>query len=128
VAYCQPEDTGFILNAKENNVMIRPVLLLGLMLMLLAGCADTGNTASDNTESITGTVSEISPSAQIILLTEPQNGFDTIALTEATTIVLADGTTTDLTAVQPETTIRASGEAGESNALLAEEIVVLTQP
>jgi hypothetical protein len=111
--------------------MIRPVLLLLLLCLALTsavGCAGDGGESPDSAETITGTVMEVSPSAQIILLTAPQNGFDTIALTEETSIMLEDGTTTDLTAVRPETTIQASGAAGESNALIADEIVVLTQP
>ena len=99
--------------------MIRPLLLMLLLCLALTsvvGCAGNGGESPDSAETITGTVMDVSPSAQIILLTAPQNGFDTIALTEQTTIMLEDGTITDY--------VEAAADAGAPTWVLAVGLVL----
>ena len=74
---------------------------------------------------ITGAVMDASLSARIILLEEPVEGYSTIALTEESKLVSADGSEITLRDIQPGVAIQASGQPGESNALIASQVLVL---
>lgn len=74
---------------------------------------------------ITGTVRDVSPSAQIIELAEPVEGFQVIALTEETLLTTASDTGATLLDVQPGMRVQAWGKPGTSQALLAYKVVIL---
>jgi len=74
---------------------------------------------------ITGTVTDVSPSARIITLAEPVKGFEVVALTDESELVSASGGEATLLDIRPGMRIRASGEPGQSGALLAREVVIL---
>jgi hypothetical protein len=74
---------------------------------------------------ITATVMDVSLSARIIVLEGPVEGFSIIALTEETELVSADGSEIALRDIQPGATIQASGQSGESNALIASQVLIL---
>jgi len=72
---------------------------------------------------ITGTVMDVSLSARIITLAE---GPEVVALTEQTKLVSPSGGEATLQDVRPGMRIQASGQAGESGALLAEVVLILS--
>ncbi len=74
---------------------------------------------------IVGTVMDVSLSARIIMLREPVEGFDVIALTEESELVSTDGDEITLRDIRPGMRIEASGQPGKSNALLASQVLVL---
>lgn len=67
----------------------------------------------------------VSPSARLIRLQEPVDGFSTIALTLGTELISGDGKPLTLHKLQPGMKVQASGQPGESDALLADRVVVL---
>jgi hypothetical protein len=77
--------------------------------------------------SITGTVKDAFLSARVILLQEPVAGFDSIALTEETELVSADGSVMRLRDTRPGMTIEAFGRPGLSNALIATRVLLLAR-
>lgn len=82
---------------------------------------------SPETITITGTVRDASLSARIITLAEPAEGFEVVALTEESELVSASGGEATLQDIRPGMQIKASGQAGEGGALLAEQVLV-TEP
>jgi hypothetical protein len=74
---------------------------------------------------ITATVRDVWLSARIIVLERPVEGFSIIALTEESELVSADGSKIALRDIQRGVTIQASGHPGESNALIASQVLVL---
>jgi hypothetical protein len=75
---------------------------------------------------LVGTVMDVSPSARIIMLTEPVEGFTVIALTETSRLVSASGAEIMLRDLHAGVRIQVSGQPGESQALLAEQVLVLS--
>jgi len=100
--------------------MYRIVLLT--LSLLLAGCADTTPSATDNV-TITGTVQRGSTSARQFTLAEPQEGFATVALTADAALTSVDGTPLRIIDVLPGDRIRATGRPGNDATLLADEVV-----
>ena len=80
-------------------------------------------TPSDLT--ITGTVMDTSLSARVILLEEPAEGCDAIALTEESRLVLADGSEIALRQIHRGRTVKAFGHPGPSNTLIAYQVILL---
>jgi hypothetical protein len=76
---------------------------------------------------ITGTVMDVSLSARAITLAEGVDGFEVVALTKQTKLVSPDGGEATLQDVRPGMRIQASGEAGESGALLADVVLILPE-
>jgi hypothetical protein len=74
---------------------------------------------------IVGTVNDVSPSARIINLTEPVDGFFVIALTEESRVVSMNGDEIMLRDLQAGTRIQASGQLGASGVLIAGQVLVL---
>jgi hypothetical protein len=74
---------------------------------------------------IEGTVLDVSPSARVITLTEPVEGFSVLALTAAGKVISTDGQEIMLRELRAGMKIRASGQPGEMDALLASQVVVL---
>ena len=68
---------------------------------------------------------DVSLSARIIMLTQPVQGFNVVALTQETKLISADGNEITLTEMQRGMNIQASGKPGESNALLADKVLIL---
>ncbi|MBN1249931.1 MAG: hypothetical protein JXC32_19870 [Anaerolineae bacterium] len=66
-----------------------------------------------------------SPSARIITLETPVDGISTIALLEDTVVWSSEGEKVTLNDLQPGTRIKAIGQQGNSDALLAAEVRVL---
>jgi hypothetical protein len=92
---------------------------------LVAWTAPVADVASGM--SITGTVKDAFLSARVILLQEPVAGFDSIALTEETELVSADGSVMRLRDTRPGMTIEAFGRPGLSNALIATRVLLLAR-
>lgn len=82
----------------------------------------SGEAASGLT--ITGVVMDISPSVRIITLEEPVEGFREIALTEESTLLSVDGREILLREIPPGATIKAVGQPGTSDALIADHVLV----
>jgi hypothetical protein len=74
---------------------------------------------------IMGTVMDVSLSARIIMLQESVEGFSVVALTEESELVSTGSGDIALRDIRPGMTIQASGEPGESNALLASQVLLL---
>jgi hypothetical protein len=83
------------------------------------------NKGVESSITLIGTVMDASPSARIVMLKEPVEGYRVIALTEESELTFLDGVDVALRDVQPGMTIQASGQPGESNALLASQVLVL---
>ena len=77
------------------------------------------------TTTITATVMDVFLSARVIMLTQPVQGFEHVALTDDTELVFADGSGATLQDMRPGTAIQASGQAGEAGTLLAERVLIL---
>jgi hypothetical protein len=75
---------------------------------------------------IEGTVRDVSPSARIIALTEPVEGFRVIALTEESELLSTSGDEILLRDLRAGMRIQASGQPGASGALIANQVLVLT--
>jgi hypothetical protein len=133
----------------KEEKMLRKCLFLVVVLVSLAGCTigesnlpmpsttpvstseplpvSTTTIPAEEAESgitIMGTVMDVSLSARIIMLREPVEGFSVIALTEESKLVSTDGDEITLRDIKPGMTIQASGQPGESNALLASQVLV----
>ncbi|MGD1995111.1 MAG: hypothetical protein PVI59_18110, partial [Anaerolineae bacterium] len=89
----------------------------------LVAWVDPGNGATTGT-TITGVVMDVSTSARIITLEEPVESFGLIALTEESTVVSADGSEILLRDIRPGATIKAVGQPGTSDALIADHVLV----
>jgi len=74
---------------------------------------------------LTGTVLDVSLSARIITLQKPVRGFSVVALTKESMLLSADGNAITLRDLQRGATIQASGQPGESQALIASQVRVL---
>lgn len=107
---------------------------IGLALLLVACGGEEGEETSTptattstpaETVTITGTVMDVSLSARIITLAEAVEGFDVVALTEESKLVSASGDEATLRDIRPGMRIEASGQPGESGALLAEQVLVV---
>ena len=108
-----------------------------LSLVLLAACDSDSSASSEGssptvttptsaeTITITGTVMDVSLSARIIMLAEAVEGFEVVALTEESELVSASGGEATLQDIRPGMRIKASGQAGEAGALLAEQVLVM---
>lgn len=83
-------------------------------------------TGSEKGFTIRGTVMDASASARVIMLEAPDQGFSTIALTDETVLLSADGGAIRLTDVHHGDSVKAHGQAGTPGTLLADEIVVGT--
>jgi len=110
--------------------ILRTAILPSVVLLLLTHCATPSTTTQPTKGSasgftIRGVVADVSPSARVIWLQEPVQGFAAIALTAEATLTAADGSELLLRDLRPGMTVQASGEAGESDALLAREVIVL---
>ena len=77
---------------------------------------------------ITGTVMDTLLSARVILLEEPVEGFDAVALTGETRLLSADGREIALRDVRQGRTVTASGRPGHSGALIPARVVLLDAP
>lgn len=124
-------------------------LLLACMLISLRGCAGgigfaprpsvapappgapspvvSTPTPTDEKEpavTLMGTVMEVSMSARIILLERAAQGFRLIALSEQCKLATTGGEAITLRDIRPGMTVQASGRPGESEALIAEEVLV----
>lgn len=73
---------------------------------------------------LSGIVREASPSVRVIWLAEAVEGFESIVLTEETTLLDQDGNPLEINQVQGGMTIQAFGLPGEPGALLAEEVIL----
>ncbi len=80
---------------------------------------------SAETTTITGAVMDVSLSARIITLTEAVEGFQVVALTEESELTFASDGEATLQDIRPGMRIKASGQPGESGALLAEQVLVM---
>ena len=86
-----------------------------------------GNEAEGPDVTITGTVMDVSLSARVIMLAEPVEGFDVVALTEESELVFAGGGKATLRDIRPGMRIQASGQAGEGSTLLAKEVLIFAE-
>jgi hypothetical protein len=77
------------------------------------------------TTTIEGTVLRVSPSARVITLQEPVQGFDAVALTDASEILSAEGQAATLDDVLPGMALEATGTPGQAGALLADRVHLL---
>jgi hypothetical protein len=75
---------------------------------------------------IVGTVMDVSPSARTITLTEPVEGFSIIALTETSRLISTSGAKIMLRDIQAGIRVQASGQPGAAQALLADQVLVLS--
>jgi hypothetical protein len=73
---------------------------------------------------VTGTVMDASPSAKIIMLERPDQGIGTIALTDETRLLAANGETMTLTDIHRGDSLKAHGRLGTAGTLLADRIVI----
>lgn len=74
--------------------------------------------------SVSGNVMDVSLSAKIIVLEQPDHGIGTIALTDETILEAANGAPMSLTDITHGETVKARGHAGTSGTLLADKIVI----
>jgi len=107
---------------------------IGLALLLAACGGGEGEETSTPTATtptsaetitITGTVMDVSLSARIIMLAEAVEGFDVVALTDESELISASGGEATLQDIRPGMRIKASGQAGESGALLAKKVLIV---
>lgn len=129
--------------------MIRKLVFLISLLIFLSGCTTAEikktvppTTVVSSSESlsssttptpakggvyivISGTVKDISLSARVITLNESVNDFSMIALTEKSELASENGDEITLRDIQPGMTIQAAGQPGDSNTLLANQVLVL---
>jgi len=76
---------------------------------------------------ITGTVIDVSLSARVIMLMQPVQGIDIVALTEETQILNETGDEIALQSIAQGMQIQVAGETGSSGTLIATQIVLLGQ-
>jgi hypothetical protein len=74
---------------------------------------------------IEGTVLRVALSARVMVLREPAEGFDTVALVEGSEVLSVEGQAAALQDVPPGMTVRATGRPGEPGALLADRVRML---
>ena len=67
-------------------------------------------------------------SARVITLVEPVHGLESIAITDKTQFVAADGSPSTLQDVKPGEVIQAAGTTGGSNSVLATTVRIFTAP
>lgn len=77
---------------------------------------------------ITGQVMDVSASARVILFTQPVHGIPAAALTEYTQIVSAEGSPGVLLDIKPGMVVQVVGRPGSSDAVLADQVRILTGP
>ena len=82
----------------------------------------TTTVASEVTHS--GVVGAFTPSARIVTLAQPVDGFTTVALTADTQIVRASGAPAAATDLVPRATIEVTGRPGAPGTLVARRIVL----
>lgn len=113
--------------------MIRRLLML-LILVLLAGCADgAGSTvepmamAPEAAAEITieGEVADVALSARLILLAEPVDGIDVVVLEEGGKVFASNGEQIGLGELERGQTITAGGQRGSADGLLALAVFVV---
>jgi len=75
--------------------------------------------------SVGGTVREVAASAKVLTLDAPDNGFSTVALTDATRLIRPDGGVLSGNELRPGIRIQAVGRPGDGGALIAEQVNVL---
>jgi hypothetical protein len=80
---------------------------------------------AEPTITLMGTVMDVSLSARIILLEREVQGFRVIALTEETELASSGGHPLGLRDMRPGMTVQATGRPGESDALVASQVLVL---
>jgi hypothetical protein len=73
---------------------------------------------------VTGRVREVSPSLKMIWLDEGE-GFNSIALTEETSLVREGGEVLELLDIQPGMEVQASGRPGAEGVVIADEVVII---
>jgi dipeptidyl aminopeptidase/acylaminoacyl peptidase len=74
---------------------------------------------------IAGTIRDVAVSARIITLDAPVEDVTTIALTKETRLIAGDGNDIALHDIEPGVRIKAFGQRGEADALIARQVVVL---
>ena len=75
---------------------------------------------------LVGTVLDVSPSARVITLAEPVDGFTVIALTEESQLLSASGRQILLRDLKAGMRIQASGQPGVPGTLIASQVLVVT--
>lgn len=124
--------------------MLRKYLLVAFVFVVLSSCkvVDTPvsttsinieptsellpSVAVENAESditITGVVMDVSFSARLITLKDPVEGIHVLALNENCELTSSIGDEVKLQDIQPGMTVQASGQQGESDALLTSLVV-----
>ncbi len=115
--------------AETYDDLQQKVIPSNTVTVMIAAAASTLETDSPGSNlTITGTVLDVSLSARLIMLEAPAEGMETIALTEASELSAADGRAITLYDIRPGLMIEASGQAGQSNALIAQHVHLLTPP
>lgn len=76
---------------------------------------------------IAGTVMDVSLSARVLLLTQPVEGLNSIALTEGTKILSENGDEIALHTITRGMQVQATGEIGSPGSLIATQVVLLEQ-
>lgn len=90
-----------------------------------ASTSTVDNEVEATSVTITGTVQDVMLSARIILLQEPVQGFSTLALTQDTKLVSAEGLDITLQEVRAGIRVQATGRPGTRGTLLPEEVRIL---
>jgi hypothetical protein len=90
-----------------------------------ASTSTEDNEVEATSVTITGTVQDVMLSARIILLQEPVQGFSTLALTQDTKLVSAEGLDITLQEVRAGMRVQATGRPGTPGTLLPEEVRIL---
>ena len=75
--------------------------------------------------SVGGIVREVAASARVLTLDAPDNGFSTVALTDATRLIKPDGGPLSEEELRPGIRILAAGRPAADGGLLAEQVNVL---
>jgi hypothetical protein len=89
--------------------------------------AITSTVAMEYAESsitIVGVVMDVSFSARLIMLKDPVEGIHVLALTENYELTSSNGEELELHNIQPGMTVQATGQPGESDALLTSFVLV----
>ena len=125
--------------------MLRKYFLVAFVLIILSSCnaAETSvpatsisikptneplpSVAVENIESgitITGVVKDVSFSARLIMLKDPVEGIHVLAMTENCELTSSNEDEIELRDIHPGMSIQASGQPGESDALLTSFVLV----
>lgn len=86
--------------------------------------APTERTLDSASITITGTVADASPSARVIMLMEPTEGFDAIAVTEETVLVDGNGKALGMNEIRRGMFVKAQGASGQGGALIASHLIL----